>query len=445
MRKYAVRGVMRVVLRGEELAKRLDERLAEYAVKNTWALDPSVRRHAEDPNPNDTRTPFQHDRDRIIHSRAFRRLRGKSQVFTATRGDHFRTRLSHTLEVAQMARSVARVFALNEDLTEAIALGHDLGHAPFGHSGERVLHLLLSGQRRHILGFDVGGFKHNLNSLNVVDFFERYFPRFPGLNLTRWTREGILKHTDLTYGDYGRVTDEVLDLSDLNIETDVPSFLEGQIVAVCDEIAQVTHDLEDAFRAEALSPDDEALRGVPVYQQAVTMVTERFDDNNFRTRLIRNLINKLVSDLIDGTESQLASLPSIADQQGRIRTWVVRFTEDKANQVSRLKERLREAVYASYEVSRMDIKGEMVIEKIFEAYVEKPERLTEYVFRKYNDVRATLAGGGGLQQLDRSNVAKRRTELRNDRVFIRLVAAHIAGMTDTFAIQEYNDLFVPRS
>lgn len=445
MRKYAARGVMRVVLRGEELAKRLDERLAEYAVKNTWALDPSVRRHAEDPNPNDTRTPFQHDRDRIIHSRAFRRLRGKTQVFTATRGDHFRTRLSHTLEVAQMARSVARVFALNEDLTEAIALGHDLGHAPFGHSGERVLHLLLSGQRRHILGFDVGGFKHNLNSLNVVDFFERYFPRFPGLNLTRWTREGILKHTDLTYGDYGRVTDEVLDLSNLNIETDVPSFLEGQIVALCDEIAQVTHDLEDAFRATVLSPDNDALREVPVYEEAYGMVKESFDQDNFRNRLIRNLINRLVSDLIDGTEGQLASLPSVADQYGRIRTWIVRFSKDTGSQVSTLKEILREAVYASYEVSRTDIKGEMVIEKIFEAYVEKPERLTEYVFRKYNDVKATLAGDGGLQELNRSNVAKRRTELRNDRVFIRLVAAHIAGMTDTFAIQEYNDLFVPRS
>ena len=152
------------------------------------------------------------------------------------------------------------------------------------------------------------------------------------------------------------MSDEALNLKNLNIGTDVPCFLEGQIVAVCDEIAQVTHDLEDAFRAEVLSPDDKELNSVPIYQEAVSMVTERFDDNNFRTRLIRNLINKLVSNLIDGTEEQLASLPSITDHQGRICIWVVRFSEDIAKQVTRLKKRLQEAVYGSYEVSRMDIK-----------------------------------------------------------------------------------------
>lgn len=171
-----------MTLRGEDLIDYLDKQLAPYAIKHRAALEVKARLYEEKINPYDSRTPFQHDRDRVIHSRAWRRLWGKTQVFPVTKGDHYRTRFSHSLEVAQMARSVARVFRLNEDLTEAIALGHDLGHTPFGHAGEAAIHAILSGNGKGDYSQDVGGFKHNYNSLKVVEFFERSYPQFPGLN-----------------------------------------------------------------------------------------------------------------------------------------------------------------------------------------------------------------------------------------------------------------------
>lgn len=439
-------GTRVTALRGDKLIEHLDSRLSSYAVKNAWALNGDSRVHKEEPIANDTRTPFQHDRDRIIHSRAFRRLRGKTQVFIASKGDHYRTRLSHTLEVSQISRSVARVFGLNEDLTEAIALGHDLGHPPFGHSGERVLHKILSGQRPEILKLNIGGFKHNINSLKVVDYFERYFPEFPGLNLTHWTREGILKHTDLSFEGNGRVIDKVLDLSHLHIETDAPTSLEGQIVALCDEIAQVTHDLEDAFRAGVLKLEAEELRSVPVYIEAVERAGKTFDDYNRRMRVIRNLINILVTDLINGTEKRLDGVKRVSEPGGTIYSWFVCFSDEVSKQVRQLKHILADAVCASYEVSRMDIKGEMVIEKLFHAYVERPERLLDYAYRKYNDIkRATQPGEANYLNLRRPDVAKRAPELRQDDIFLRVVAEHIAGMTDNFAVQEYINLFIPAS
>ncbi|WP_451919113.1 dGTP triphosphohydrolase [Thermoanaerobacter ethanolicus] len=217
--------------------KKIDDTLASYAVKN---LNKNIRRRYSENiiNENDNRTCFQHDRDRIIHSRAFRRLRSKTQVFLSAKGDHYRTRLSHTLEVSQIARSIARVFSLNEDLVEAIALGHDLGHTPFGHIGERILNEILSGDK--MITQKCGGFKHNYNSLKVVDSFEKSYNDFRGLNLTNYTREGILKHTNL-YFNGSRIYDPKLDLDELNTDLDVPTFLEGQVVAIADEIAQITH------------------------------------------------------------------------------------------------------------------------------------------------------------------------------------------------------------
>lgn len=278
----------KVVLRGEELIGYLDNRLADYAVKHRHGI--GARMYHEDLGPNDTRTPFQHDRDRIIHSRAFRRLRGKMQVFPLSRGDHFRTRLSHSLEVAQLSRSVARVLRLNEDLAEAIALGHDLGHPPFGHAAERELNDILRG-KTDVWSCDIGGFRHNVNSLKVVDFFERYRAEFPGLNLTHWTREGILKHTHLE-DRYGvQVCDEVLDLRQLRLEAGGASFLEGQIVAVCDELAQVTHDLEDAVRADLVRDFDEENSPwceLEIYREALKRARRAYlDKSNLRSELIR--------------------------------------------------------------------------------------------------------------------------------------------------------------
>mgnify|MGYP000899207544 CR=1 FL=1 len=176
----------RWILKGKALCDKLDVTLAPYAIKNEYALEGNVRLHEQGFPTDDTRTPFQHDSDRIIHSRAFRRLRGKTQVFISAKGDHFRTRLSHTLEVSQISRSIARVFSLNEDLVEAIALGHDLGHTPFGHIGERTLNNILRGKTNIVdLRRDLGGFKHNYNSLKMVDSFEKTYPNFRGLNFCR--------------------------------------------------------------------------------------------------------------------------------------------------------------------------------------------------------------------------------------------------------------------
>lgn len=436
---------------GNELIRYLDSQLAPYAVKHAYALDKGARQHREESIDKDSRTPFQHDRDRIIHSRAFRRLRGKTQVFTATGGDHLRTRLSHSLEVAQMARSVARVFRLNEDLTEAIALGHDLGHAPFGHSGERMLHEILRGKHKGIWRQDAGGFKHNVNSLKIVDAFERYHPQWPGLNLTRWTREGILKHTDLTVAhEQRRVWDEVLDDSGLHLDHRVCTFLEGQIVAACDEVAQVTHDLEDAFRVGILTVKDERLLDIELYTRAFEGAKREraYDDENLRVRLVRHLIRWLISSLIRETAPRVATIGEVSPVDVPISESIVGFDPATQKQVHLLTGVLRDAVYRSYEVSRMDIKGSLYVKELFRAYLEEPARLGDYVYRKYNDAAALLAKRLGQElpkRLARRDLGERVEDLKKDRVFARTTADHIAGMTDNFVIQEYRQLFLPEA
>ena len=218
--------------------------LAAYATKSHGAN--ATRIHGED--EHSYRTAIQRDRDRIIHSRAFRRLKHKQQVFLISEGDHYRTRLTHTLEVAQLARTMANALGLNEILVEAIALGHDLGHTPFGHVGEVVLNDILSGIDNldgELLRKNRGGFKHNYQSLRVLDKIEKKY-QFDGLNLTSFVREGILKHTRLLREKYSYPE---FRYEGLNFEIDSATTLEGQVVAICDEIAQRTHDLEDGIRA----------------------------------------------------------------------------------------------------------------------------------------------------------------------------------------------------
>ncbi|MGH7449833.1 MAG: dGTP triphosphohydrolase, partial [bacterium] len=244
--------------------------LAPYACSSVGAH--ATRRFAE--NEHKYRTAFQRDRDRIIHSRAFRRLKHKRQVFLITEGDHFRTRLTHTLEVAQISRTMARALGLNEDLVEAIALGHDLGHTPFGHLGETVLNEILQGYDtlEGLLDPDLalqssegksgfGGFKHNYQSLRVVDVLEQKY-EVAGLNLTAPVREGILKHTRLKRGQYEYPS---FDVEALAFELDMATTLEGQIVAIADEVAQRTHDLEDGLRAGLVEVEE--VRRLEIVQQ----------------------------------------------------------------------------------------------------------------------------------------------------------------------------------
>lgn len=440
-------------LRGDKLLAELDSRLADYAIKN-MDYTPSSRLVPEDFPKDDTRTPFQHDRDRIIHSRAFRRLRGKTQVFQANIGDHYRTRLSHTLEVAQMSRSMARVFRLNEDLTEAIALGHDLGHPPFGHAAERKLNLILRG-RVEPFSCDIGGFRHNVNSLKVVDFFERYHGGYPGLNLTHWTREGILKHTSLADENGERVFDVTLDLSALHLEVDIPCFLEGQVVALCDEIAQVTHDLEDAFRAQMIKVDAPELLQIEIYQQAydiaqVEKLKNDITDYNLRVRLIRNLIHNLVKDAIEATERMLNTFNPGSPVDESIRTKLVILNDETASQVEQLKKVLIQAMYSSYDVARMDIKGDLYVEELFKAYYNEPARMPDYVFRKFNDALEVYHRKTGQKpplNLSRENLHNKIDIIKNTKVlngiFLHTIAEHIAGMTDQYALNEYRQLFLP--
>ncbi|HDP99425.1 MAG TPA: dNTP triphosphohydrolase, partial [bacterium] len=236
---------MQFLLKDRKYYEQIEETvLAPYATKTVGANDTRVYPEVE----HAYRTAFQRDRDRVVHSRAFRRLKHKQQVFLISEGDHYRTRLTHTLEVAQLSRTMARALGLNETMVEAIALAHDLGHTPFGHVGEIVLNQILTGtdDLNGLLNKkNIGGFKHNYQSLRVLDKIEKKY-EFDGLNLTAPVREGVLKHTRLLKGQY-QYPDLYYD--GLYFDTDNATTLEGQVVAICDEIAQRTHDLEDGIRA----------------------------------------------------------------------------------------------------------------------------------------------------------------------------------------------------
>jgi dGTPase len=266
------------------------------------------------------RLPFQRDRDRIIHSRAFRRLMHKTQIFNANKGDHYRNRLTHTLEVSQIARSISKNLGLNEELTEAIALGHDLGHTPFGHIGERTLHLLISGKIEDELNLNKsnhGGFKHNFQSLQIIDNIEKRTHKYKGLNLTLAVREGILKHTgskikipkknrSIDSNEKDNVEYNSLDLTDINI--DKPSFtLEGQVVAISDEIAQCTHDLEDGIRAKIIrlsDIEDDKLVKLVCDKYKITL-NKQLETVDIRNSLIRIMIGFLINDVCNTTEKNI--------------------------------------------------------------------------------------------------------------------------------------------
>jgi len=420
----------------DSLSQFLDDNLGDWATKNVGSderLHDACGAKTRRVPSSDVRTPFQHDRDRIIHSRAFRRLRGKTQVFLAIKGDHYRSRLSHTLEVAQLGRTIARRLRLNEDLTEAIALGHDLGHTPFGHAGESALNSILRGHQSDISNEDNGGFKHNFHSLYVVDTYEQAYTEFTGLNLTSAVREGIWKHTDIRKNGQLRVNDPRLSLSDLNPTTDPATSLEGQVVAVADEIAQITHDLEDGFRAGILS--ERILSNWADRFKAVRAVI-RFSDTSFknsaevRSTLIVHLISYLVGDVVKQTSRNLVDVcprPSYS-------TELVRFSNQVAKDVIEMKDALyTEVLLDSDEVRRMDAKARFVVQKLFKAYLEYPGLIPSHVLRKHKS-------NPGTEPI--LNRAKRGdATLREDEHFHRLIADHIAGMTDAYALEEYRRIY----
>lgn len=372
--------------------------LASYAIRNDQSRG---RRYPETEHPY--RSPFQRDRDRIIHSRAFRRLEYKTQVFVNHEGDHYRTRLTHSLEVAQITRTVSAALELNTDLAECLALSHDMGHPPFGHSGQDVLDELMK---------PFGGFEHNLQTLRIVEKLEEKYIGFPGLNLTFESREGIVKHSTQYKGRPN--PPEFLKEYDLN------SFppLEAQIIDLCDEIAYNNHDLDDGLESRLLSLDELNNR-VTIFREIFQKV--KTENPTAHIKLLINatiiqLINILVTDLIDNVRLVLReqNINTLEDVRKAPRL-LVSFSNDVGDMNRELKMHLLTRMYHHYRVQRMKNKAQRILEALFKAYQEDPALLP------------------GRYQ------TKMQTEGKE-----RVICDYIAGMTDRFAIDEYAKLFDPR-
>jgi dGTPase len=363
--------------------------LAPYALKSVHS------RGRVYPEPESaTRTAFQRDRDRIIHTTAFRRLEYKTQVFVFYEGDHYRTRLTHTLEVAQLGRSIARGLGANEDLTESICLAHDLGHPPFGHAGEHMLNELMQGQ---------GGFNHNTQSYRIVTHLEERYPDFDGLNLTYETREGMIKHE--TEYDKSDATD---------YEPEKRASLEAQIANLADEIAYNAHDLDDGLRADLFTPWD--LNELALWQELQAGIGWQAPLNTIaRHQVIRELIGMTVTDVIATTAVNLAAHQ--VDSPAKLQLLpvnVVQYTPELKQKIRALKDFLYQRMYRHYRLVRMQAKAERFISEMFQAYRKAPAMLPA-------ETQARLA------------------ELPLERV----ITDYIAGMTDRYALDEWEKLFNP--
>jgi dGTPase len=395
---------------------------APYAMKSNLSRG---RKYSESSHPY--RGIYQRDRDRIVHSSAFRRLEYKTQVFVNHEGDHYRTRLTHTLEVAQIARSIARAMKLNEDLVEAISLAHDLGHTPFGHSGEETLCLLMK---------DHGGFEHNLQGLRVVDYLEERYPDFKGLNLTYEVREGILKHNtcfDLAgktifLNEPGKretnkkitytLPQSYAGISLKELRPGLPSFLEAQVVDMADEIAYDNHDLDDGINSKLLS--EEELRRFELWDMSTGIVEKKYPglklkDKMRRMQVIRTIIDLQVTDILDNSSLKIKklgikSIEDVSKVYGRI----VSFSNKMDNMRKPLRKYLIDNLYHHYRVIRMADKARRFIEELFNVYIKRPEQLP-------------FTSKSRLSQED----------------YYRVVCDYIAGMTDRYALEEYKKLFEP--
>ena len=376
--------------------------LAPYA-----ASDETSRGRQYPESPPSYRSEFQRDRDRIVHCAAFRRLEYKTQVFVNHEGDLFRTRLTHSMEVAQIGRSIARAMNLNEDLTEAITLAHDLGHTPFGHSGQDALNACMR---------EFGGFEHNLQSLRVVDLLEEKYAGFPGLNLTFETREGILKHCS------AKNAAQLGELGRRFVEKKQPG-LEAQVANVADEIAYNNHDVDDGLRSGLITMTQ--LADLELFGEQYRQVSSQHPGLSGRVQvheIVRRMINRLVVDLIENstrllTESAVSSIEDVRGAAGPL----IMSSESVRRQSRELKQFLREHLYAHYRVRRMTLKAHKVIESLFAAFMDDPRLLPP----QYQSKSGADDGAAPVS------------------VRARIVADYIAGMTDRYAIQEHQRLFDP--
>ncbi|MBE3118866.1 MAG: deoxyguanosinetriphosphate triphosphohydrolase [Candidatus Atribacteria bacterium] len=374
----------------QELEEIEDRSLAPYGARSK---DSKGRAYLD--NEPDYRTAFQRDRDRVLHTTAFRRLEYKTQVFINFEGDYFRTRLTHTLEVAQVGRTIARALGANEDLVEAICMAHDLGHSPFGHAGEYTLSKLMK---------DFGGFDHNKQSLRIVTELEQRYPEFPGLNLTWETREGMVKH------------ESEYDLTDAReFSPELRGNLETQICNVADELAYTTHDLDDGLRSGMITP--QMLDGIALWE----ILTETYNwsgpllQDLERHSMIRNLVGLLVTDMIQATDTRLkeSGVNSALDIQ-KLTYNIIGYSEDMQRRNRELKDVLFNKLYRHYRVVRMQVKAEHIVTDLFTAYLAEPLMLPDHVQQ--------WIPGRGLE---------------------RTICDYIAGMTDRYAIEEHARLHDP--
>lgn len=388
-----------------------DEWLAPYAMPSRASRG---RRHSEDEHP--FRSLYQRDRERIVHCTAFRRMTGKTQVLVASVNDHHRTRLTHTLEVTQLARTVARRLRLNEDLAEAIALAHDIGHPPFGHAGEDALDECLK---------PYGGFDHNLFGLRRVDELEERYPQFPGLNLSFEVREAFVQHC-------GR-----LDVPECAEFRDVGRpLLEAQIADVVDSIAYDTHDTDDALGLGFITLDE--LRRVEFWARATERVhahTPGLSDAPLRVAVVRELLAWQVADLLGETANRLAAndVKCVDDVRGAVGP-LVGFTPEVRKLKAGLERFLRDRVYKHHRVLRMTANGKRILESLFAEYVRAPELLPEKHLRRWTGAESLV----GAPPHGWVTTARTRLDCLE-----RVVGDYLAGMTDRFAQLEYRRLFLP--
>ncbi|MBI5872913.1 MAG: deoxyguanosinetriphosphate triphosphohydrolase [Candidatus Omnitrophica bacterium] len=370
-----------------------DNILAPYAMKSK---DSRGRKHREEEHPY--RSPYQRDRDRIIHSAAFRRLEYKTQVFVNHEGDYYRTRLTHSLEVSQIARTIAKTLRLNEELAEALSLAHDLGHTPFGHAGEEILNELMAGH---------GGFEHNLHTLKIVDELEERYPDFPGLNLSWETREGIVKHR--TEYDKAKIPKD--------LEPGLMPTLEAQIVDIADEIAYDNHDLDDGLTSGLIQ--ETSLEKIGFWQQAREEIENKHPDirnPKRRYQIIRKLIAVLVDDVITESQKKLKNNGILDTSAVKLfPERLIDFSEGLKVRRKPLREFLQTGLYRHYRVNRMSDKARRFIRMLFCAYIDNTSMLPEELQGKINE--------------------------KYDK--FRVVCDYIASMTDRYALDEYEKLFNP--
>ncbi|MDZ4760623.1 MAG: deoxyguanosinetriphosphate triphosphohydrolase [Alphaproteobacteria bacterium] len=380
-----------------------------------YASDPDTSRGRLHPEaPSATRTDYQRDRDRIIHADAFRRLKQKTQVFVAHEGDHYRTRLTHSLEVSQIARSTARVLGLNEDLAEALALAHDIGHPPFGHAGEAALNEAMK---------PYGGFDHNAQALRVLTKLERKYPSFDGLNLTWETLEGVIKHNGPLIGGKTAIASLPAAFRDYDalqsLELDTFAGPEAQVAALADDIAYNNHDIEDGLRAGLFSVAD--LMDVPLASDVFREVMDAYPDieeSRVIAESIRRLIGLWIGDLVAEFGRRAAeNRPQTVDDVRRLPQPLAAFSAETAEKQKPLKAFLLERMYRHHKVNRMMSQARRIVRDLFNLFLAEPDTLPP-------PWRARAAAAG-------KDIAKRA----------RVVCDYIAGMTDTYAIDEHRRLF----